>query len=58
MEQGVRRGKHHPPATQFASPATGTRLYYLDDAGVLFSEATQELHLLNASATAIWSFRP
>lgn len=55
MEQGVRRGKHHPPATQFASPATGTRLYYLDDAGVLFSEATQELHLLNASATAIWS---
>jgi hypothetical protein len=31
------------------------RLYYLDDAGVLFSEASQELHLLNPTAAVIWS---
>jgi len=37
------------------APAAGTRLYYLDDAGVLFSEARQELHLLNPMATVIWS---
>ncbi len=36
-------------------PAAGTHLFYLDDAGVLFCEATQELHLLNTAATAIWS---
>ena len=30
-------------------------LFYLDGAGVLFAEATQELHLLNTTATAIWS---
>lgn len=38
-----------------ARPAAGIRLFYLDDAGVLFSEATQELHLLNTTATLIWS---
>ena len=36
-------------------PAAGTHLFYLDDAGVLFSETAQELHLLNTTATAIWS---
>jgi hypothetical protein len=36
-------------------PASGVRLYYLDDAGVLFSEATQELHLLNTMAAVIWT---
>ena len=36
-------------------PAGGTHLFYLDEAGVLFSEAKQELHLLNATATLIWS---
>lgn len=36
-------------------PAAGVRLYYLDDAGVLFSQASQELHLLNPTATVIWS---
>lgn len=36
-------------------PAPGTRLYYLDDSGVLFCEARQELHLLNAAATLIFS---
>jgi hypothetical protein len=36
-------------------PVAGTRLYYLDDAGVLFSEARQELHLLNPTAAIIWS---
>jgi hypothetical protein len=36
-------------------PAAGMRLYYLDDAGVLFSEAGQELHLLNPTAAVIWS---
>jgi hypothetical protein len=37
------------------APAAGVRLYYLDDAGVLFSPATQELHLLNPTAAVIWS---
>jgi hypothetical protein len=36
-------------------PARGMRLYYLDGAGVLFSEASQELHLLNPMAALIWS---
>ena len=36
-------------------PAAGMHLFYLDGAGVLFAEATQELHLLNATATLIWS---
>lgn len=38
-----------------AKPAAGMHLFYLDGAGVLFSETTQELHLLNTTATAIWS---
>ena len=37
------------------TPAPGMRLYYLDDVGVLFSQATQELHLLNPTAAVIWS---
>jgi hypothetical protein len=41
--------------TPRAKPAAGMHLFYLDDAGVLFSEATQELHLLNTTATLIWS---
>ncbi|MCC6198407.1 MAG: hypothetical protein IT518_28485 [Burkholderiales bacterium] len=32
----------------------GTHLFRLDDEGVLFCEATQELHLLNATATLIF----
>ena len=36
-------------------PAAGMRLYYVDDAGVLFCEPRQELHLLNPTATLIWS---
>jgi len=40
------------PAT---TPAPGMRLFYLDDVGVLFSQATQELHLLNPTAALIWS---
>ena len=36
-------------------PASGMHLFYLDEAGVLFSEGTQELHLLNGTATVIWS---
>lgn len=36
-------------------PAAGMRLYYLDGAGVLFSQSLQELHLLNPTATLIWS---
>ncbi len=36
-------------------PVAGTHLFYVDGAGVLFSESTQELHLLNTTATAIWS---
>ena len=36
-------------------PAAGMHLFYLDGAGVLFAEATQELHLLNTTATLIWS---
>lgn len=40
------------PAT---TPVPGMRLYYLDDVGVLFSQATQELHLLNPAAAVIWS---
>src|SRR5829696_6969739 len=38
-----------------AKPAAGMHLFYLDDAGVLFSEAMQELHLLNPTAALIWS---
>ena len=41
--------------TPTAKPAAGMHLFYLDGAGVLFSEATQELHLLNPTATVIWS---
>lgn len=36
-------------------PAPGVRLYYLDDTGLLFCEAQQELHMLNTTATLIWS---
>ncbi len=36
-------------------PAAGMHLFYLDGAGILFSEATQELHLLNTTAAVIWS---
>ena len=36
-------------------PASGMHLFYLDDAGVLFSEATQELYALNTAAAVIWS---
>lgn len=37
------------------APAPGVRLYYLDDAGVLFCEARQELHLMNTAAALIFS---
>ena len=40
---------------QSIRPARGVRLYYLDDAGVLFSESAQELHLLNTMAAVIWT---
>jgi Coenzyme PQQ synthesis protein D (PqqD) len=36
-------------------PAAGIHLFYVDGAGVLFAGATQELHLLNSTATLIWS---
>lgn len=36
-------------------PAPGVSLFYLDDAGVLFSESRQELHALNAMAAVIWT---
>lgn len=36
-------------------PAAGMHLFYLEGAGILFSEATQELHLLNTTAAVIWS---
>jgi len=35
-------------------PADGTRLFLLDEAGLLFSEPRQELHALNHSAAFIW----
>ena len=38
-----------------AKPASDVSLFYVDDVGVLFSEARQELHLLNPMATLIWS---
>jgi hypothetical protein len=38
-----------------ATPVAGMHLFYLDGAGVLFCEATQELHLLNATGALIWS---
>lgn len=41
--------------TFLAAPAAGMHLFYLDGEGVLFSEATQDLHLLNPTATLIWS---
>lgn len=37
------------------TPAPGVTLFYLDDAGVLFCEATQELHALNTTAAVIWT---
>jgi hypothetical protein len=43
------------PANAETRPASGTRLYYLGDTGVLFCERLQELHLLNATGTVIWS---
>ena len=36
-------------------PAAGAKLFYLDDAGILFCPATQELHLLNTTAAVIWT---
>jgi hypothetical protein len=33
----------------------GTHLFYVEDAGVLFSEPRQELHLLNTTGAVIWS---
>lgn len=36
-------------------PAPGTRLFYLEDEGVLFCERTQQLHRLNHTATIIFS---
>ena len=36
------------------TPAKGTRLYILEDQGVLFNEASQELYILNTTATFIW----
>ena len=45
----------HSGMNSIDKPATGMHLFYLDGAGVLFVEATQELHLLNATATLIWS---
>ena len=36
-------------------PARGVHLFYLDDAGVVFSESTQELHALNTTAAVIWT---
>ena len=36
-------------------PAAGVKLFYLDDAGIVFCPATQELHLLNTTAAVIWT---
>jgi hypothetical protein len=36
-------------------PAPGVHLFYLDDAGILFAESTQELHGLNTTAAVIWT---
>jgi len=36
-------------------PAAGAKLFYLDDAGIVFCPATQELHLLNTTAAVIWT---
>src|SRR5690349_2286596 len=41
--------------TASTKPAAGVHLFYLEDAGILFSESTQELHLLNTTAAVIWS---
>lgn len=35
-------------------PAEGTRLFFLDDHGVLFAERSQELFLLNTTAAFVW----
>ena len=36
------------------TPAKGTSLYILEDQGVLFNEASQELYILNTTSTFIW----
>ncbi len=36
------------------TPAAGTRLFFLEDEGILFSEQRQELHRLNTVAAVIW----
>ena len=36
------------------TPGPGTRLFFLDGEGVLFSEPRQEIHRLNATAAVIW----
>jgi hypothetical protein len=35
-------------------PASGTRLFFIGDEGVLFSEPRQELHAFNTTASVIW----
>jgi hypothetical protein len=41
--------------TDSLRPAADTLLHFLDDGGLLFSEDSQELYILNASAAFVWS---
>lgn len=40
--------------TTHPAPAPGSRLFFLADEGILFSEKRQELHALNTAAAVIW----
>ena len=40
--------------TNLAAPAPGTRIFFLGDEAILFSEPRQELHSLNTVAAVIW----
>ena len=43
------------PANEMtARSAHDAHLFFLEDGGVLFSESTQNLYLLNSAATFIW----
>ena len=54
----TRLGETLPPASWRASgnasPAAGTRFFALDEAGILLSEARQELFALSPSAAFLW----
>lgn len=55
---GLRRARRSlaaPRSVTSRRPPSGAHLFYLEDEGILFSEARQELHHVNTSAAIVWS---